>query len=107
MNIVPRAMADGFTGATERANTVPAEGMPVVQVVGVPDGASSVGDTRAAVVALKSRTSPVDGGVAVACSAVVVSGPRCTEDRFQILFDVRFNHDRRNGIRPSYVSPSA
>ena len=63
MSILLGAIADDFTGATDLANTLVKEGMRVVQVIGVPDGEVDIGDAQAVVVALKSRTIPVDEAV--------------------------------------------
>jgi len=63
-------IADDFTGATDLANNLVRAGMRCVQTIGVPAapaGAASrfatVDDAHAVVVALKSRTAPVDEAV--------------------------------------------
>ncbi|MDW4499165.1 3-oxo-tetronate kinase [Sulfitobacter sp. D35] len=56
MTIVLGAIADDFTGATDLASTLVAEGMRVVQVLGLPDDDTDTGDADAVVIALKSRT---------------------------------------------------
>ena len=62
MSIVLGAIADDFTGATDIANALAKEGMRVVQTIGVPDGGDlPVAD--AIVIALKSRTAPVQDAV--------------------------------------------
>ena len=65
-------IADDFTGATDLANNLVRAGMRVVQTIGVPDAAAAAGtpaglpaatdlrEVDAVVVALKSRTAPVD-----------------------------------------------
>lgn len=76
-------IADDFTGATDLASTLVREGMPTVQVIGVPDG--PLPDVPAVVVALKSRTAPVADAVAeslAALEALLAAGAR------QILFKV-------------------
>ncbi|HET9820921.1 MAG TPA: 3-oxo-tetronate kinase [Burkholderiaceae bacterium] len=63
-------IADDFTGATDLANNLVREGMRVVQAIGVP--APEVGadaDVDAVVVALKSRTAPVDEAVSQSLAA--------------------------------------
>jgi 3-dehydrotetronate 4-kinase len=61
-------IADDFTGATDLANNLVRAGMRVVQTIGVPaDGAAIEAD--AVVVALKSRTAPVNQAVADALAA--------------------------------------
>ncbi len=69
MPIVLGAVADDFTGATDLANTLVKEGMRTVQVIGVPDATTDVGDADAVVVALKSRTAPVDEAVSQSLAA--------------------------------------
>lgn len=62
-------IADDFTGATDLANILVGGGMRVVQTIGVPD--APVGeDADAIVVALKSRTIPVDEAVSQSLSAL-------------------------------------
>ncbi len=76
-------IADDFTGATDLASTLVRNGMPTVQVIGVPDG--PLPDVPAVVIALKSRTAPVAEAVAeslAACEALLAAGAR------QILFKV-------------------
>ncbi|MEQ9639067.1 MAG: four-carbon acid sugar kinase family protein [Alphaproteobacteria bacterium] len=63
MGIVLGCVADDFTGATDLANTLVKQGMRTVQVLGVPDEATDVGDAEAVVVAIKSRTAPVADAV--------------------------------------------
>ena len=38
MTLLLGIIADDFTGATDLANTLVKEGMPTVQLIGVPDG---------------------------------------------------------------------
>ena len=60
MALLIGAVADDSTGASDLANTLAREGMKVVQVIGVPDAETETGDAEAVVVALKSRTAPVN-----------------------------------------------
>ena len=70
-------IADDFTGATDLANNLVRAGMRVVQTIGVPGvpgaGASAteagLAEVDAVVVALKSRTAPVDEAVAQSLAA--------------------------------------
>ena len=62
-------IADDFTGATDLANNLVRAGMRVVQAIGVPDGPLAA-DVDAVVVALKSRTNPVDEAVAQSLAAL-------------------------------------
>jgi 3-dehydrotetronate 4-kinase len=55
-------IADDFTGATDLANNLVRAGMRVVQTIGVPARGAAM-DADAIVVALKSRTAPVDAAV--------------------------------------------
>ncbi len=59
------AIADDFTGATDLASIIAREGMPVVQLIGVPnpETISLAGDAAAVIVALKTRTAPVKDAV--------------------------------------------
>ncbi|MEP3330679.1 3-oxo-tetronate kinase [Sedimentitalea sp.] len=70
MPIVLGAIADDFTGATDLANTLVSEGMRVVQVIGVPDPDATYGDADAVVVALKSRTAPLEDAIAESLAAL-------------------------------------
>jgi uncharacterized protein YgbK (DUF1537 family) len=60
-------IADDFTGGTDLANNLVRAGMRTVQVIGVPEGDAP--DCDAAVVALKSRTAPVEDAVAQSLAA--------------------------------------
>jgi 3-dehydrotetronate 4-kinase len=60
-------IADDFTGATDLANNLVRAGMRVVQTIGVP--AAPIEHVDAVVVALKSRTAPVDQAVAQSLEA--------------------------------------
>jgi 3-dehydrotetronate 4-kinase len=64
------AIADDFTGATDLANNLVRYGMRTVQTIGVPD-APPPDDVEAIVVALKSRTAPVDEAVALSREAMM------------------------------------
>jgi uncharacterized protein YgbK (DUF1537 family) len=65
-------IADDFTGATDLANNLVRAGMRVVQTIGVPTTPAAdagLGDVDAVVVALKSRTAPVEEAVAQSLAA--------------------------------------
>ena len=64
------AIADDFTGATDLANTWVKAGLRVVQVIGVPAPGRAAPEADAVVVALKSRTAPVDEAVAQSLAAL-------------------------------------
>ena len=63
MPLVLGCIADDFTGATDLANTLVKQGMRTIQVIGVPEPNTEIGDAEAVVVALKSRTAPVADAV--------------------------------------------
>ncbi len=58
------AVADDFTGATDLASMLVRNGMRTVQLIGVPQNNQPVPDADAVIVALKSRTAPVEQAVA-------------------------------------------
>jgi uncharacterized protein YgbK (DUF1537 family) len=58
MGILLGCIADDFTGATDLANTLVANGMRTIQIIGVPEADQPAPDAEAVVVALKSRTIP-------------------------------------------------
>lgn len=95
-------IADDFTGATDLANNLVRAGMRVVQIIGVPEvgaDAGGLGDVDAVVVALKSRTAPVDEAVAqslAACRWLRAGGAQ------QIYFKVcsTFDSTPRGNIGP-------
>ena len=70
MTIVLGAIADDFTGATDLANNLVRGGMRCLQVIGVPQQKIDLADIDAVVVALKSRSCPVDEAVADSLAAL-------------------------------------
>lgn len=70
MTLVLGAIADDFTGATDLANNLVRAGMRCVQVLGVPDDSLDLGDVDAVIVALKSRSVPVQQAVADSLAAL-------------------------------------
>ena len=69
MTIKLGCIADDFTGATDLANNLVRAGMRTVQTIGVP-GEPLRADADAVVVALKTRTLPVDDAVAQSVAAL-------------------------------------
>jgi uncharacterized protein YgbK (DUF1537 family) len=67
--IILGCIADDFTGATDLANNLVRSGMRVVQAMGVPAQPLEA-DADAVVVALKSRTLPVDEAIAQSLDAL-------------------------------------
>ena len=70
MSIILGAIADDFTGATDLANVLVGQGMRTVQVIGVPDADTDIGDAEAVVVALKSRTNPATEAIGQSVAAL-------------------------------------
>lgn len=70
MSIVLGVIADDFTGATDVASILAAQGMRVVQVNGLPDENAGPVDGDAVVVALKTRTAPPEEAVAQSLGAL-------------------------------------
>jgi uncharacterized protein YgbK (DUF1537 family) len=62
-------IADDFTGGTDLAGMLVKAGMRTVQLIGIPKGPPP-DDVDAVVIALKSRTSPVDEAVAESLAAL-------------------------------------
>lgn len=62
-------VADDFTGGTDLAGMLVKAGMRTVQLIGVPDGPPP-DDVDAVVIALKSRTNPVEDAVAESLAAL-------------------------------------
>ena len=76
-------IADDMTGATDVALMLNRSGMRTVQVIGVPREEAALPEADCVVVALKSRTNPVEEAVAdsiAACEALLKAGAK------QILF---------------------
>ena len=68
MSVLLGCIADDFTGATDLAGTLVREGMRSVQMIGVPNGPAP--DVDAVVVALKSRTAPVEEAISESLAAL-------------------------------------
>lgn len=90
-------IADDFTGATDVASMLVRGGMRTVQTIGIPQGPPPEAD--AVVVALKSRTCPVDQAVAdslAALSWLQQSGAQ----RFYFKYCSTFDSTPRGNIGP-------
>src|ERR1700730_14561854 len=70
MSVLLGAIADDFTGATDLCNTLVRRGMRTVQLIDVPGPGAEVGDAEAVVVALKSRTIPVNEAIEKSLAAL-------------------------------------
>lgn len=70
MSVLLGAIADDFTGATDLANTLAKSGLNAVVTIGVPPAKTDFSNAEAIVVALKSRTQPVEDAVAASRAAL-------------------------------------
>jgi len=70
MGIALGVVADDFTGATDVANTLVAEGMRTVQFIGVPEESIDPIEADAVVIALKSRTIASNEAIAQSLAAL-------------------------------------
>ncbi len=83
-------IADDLTGATDLALMLTRAGMRTVQVMGVPGPATDLDGFDAVVVALKSRTNPVDEAVAwslASADALLARGARQLFFKYCSTFD--------------------
>ncbi|MFC6590544.1 four-carbon acid sugar kinase family protein [Sulfitobacter pacificus] len=90
MTLLLGAIADDFTGATDLCNTLVNEGMRAVQIIGVPDETTDFGDADAMVIALKTRTAPVQEAVLQSLAAydwLVARGAAVVVEKFCSTFD--------------------
>ncbi|WP_104204686.1 3-oxo-tetronate kinase [Billgrantia saliphila] len=104
MPIMLGAIADDFTGATDLANNLVRGGMRCVQLIGVPERPlaqliEGSGDVDAVVVALKSRSCPVDEALRDALRALEWL---CAEGARQCFFKYcsTFDSTERGNIGP-------
>ncbi|MBV9672856.1 MAG: four-carbon acid sugar kinase family protein, partial [Verrucomicrobia bacterium] len=63
-------IADDFTGGTDLANNLVKSGFRTIQTIGVPTSSSTLTDADAIVVALKTRTCPVNEAIAASRNAL-------------------------------------
>jgi len=72
MSVLLGCIADDFTGGTDLAGMLVKAGMRTVQMIGVPQGPlpAAAEDVDAVVIALKSRTTPVDEAVGESLAAL-------------------------------------
>jgi 3-dehydrotetronate 4-kinase len=64
MAVLMGCIADDFTGGSDLASMLEKSGMRTVQTVGLREANLRLDDVDAVVIALKSRTAPVDEAVA-------------------------------------------
>ena len=83
MAILLGCIADDFTGGTDLAGMLVKAGMRTVQMIGVPTGPIDA-DVDAVVIALKSRTNPVEDAVAESLAALKwLQGAGCRQIYFK------------------------
>ena len=92
-------IADDLTGATDLGVTLAREGLSVVQVNGVPDGALELGPSDAIVVALKSRTNPAAEAVQWSLASLAWLQARGAE-RIYFKYCSTFDSTPRGNIGP-------
>ena len=83
-------IADDLTGATDLALTLTRGGMRTVQVMGVPDDPARFAEFDAVVIALKSRTNPVDEAIEwslKSCDVLIGAGARQIIFKYCSTFD--------------------
>jgi 3-dehydrotetronate 4-kinase len=90
MAILLGAIGDDVTGSTDVALMLSKHGMSVVQFIGLPPPGSVVREAQAAVVALKSRTAPVEQAVGeslAACDWLLAQGAHQIFFKYCSTFD--------------------
>ena len=92
-------IADDFTGATDIASFLVENGLPTVQINGVPTGKMPEA-IDALVISLKTRSCPVVEATAIAGGSELVATARLQTDLFQILLYFRQYGERE--YRPGY-----
>ncbi|WOI55827.1 3-oxo-tetronate kinase [Palleronia sp. LCG004] len=91
-------IGDDFTGSSDLANMLAKEGMRVTQFSGIPDGPADA-DVDAGVVALKSRTIPVDEAVRLSLDALEwLRAQGCTQ--FFFKYCSTFDSTKEGNIGP-------
>jgi uncharacterized protein YgbK (DUF1537 family) len=99
MPLLLGSVADDFTGATDLCNTLVKAGMRTIQLLGVPRPELEVPDCDAIVVALKSRSNPVQEAIAMSLAALDwlrVRGAR----QFYFKYCSTFDSTERGNIGP-------
>ena len=84
------AIGDDVTGSTDLALMLSKHGMSVVQYIGLPEPGAVVRNAQAAVVALKSRTAPLEQALAdslSACDWLIAQGARQIFFKYCSTFD--------------------
>lgn len=99
MPILLGAIADDFTGATDLCSMLVRNGMRAVQLIGVPGTGLALPGTDAVVIALKSRTAPVEEAVARSLAALDWLG-RQGARQFLFKYCSTFDSTERGNIGP-------
>lgn len=99
MPILLGAVADDFTGATDLCSMLARNGMRTAQIIGVPEPGLVLPETDAVVVALKSRTAPVEEAVARSVEALEWLG-RQGARRFLFKYCSTFDSTDQGNIGP-------
>ena len=99
MPILLGAIADDFTGATDLCSMLVRNGMRAVQLIGVPEAGLVLPDTDAVVIALKSRTAPVEEAVARSLAALDWLG-RQGARQFLFKYCSTFDSTEKGNIGP-------
>ena len=99
MTLLLGVVADDYTGASDLANTLAAEGLRTVQTIGVPRATLDLPEVDAVVVALKSRS--IEAGRAVALSVEAETWLRA-RGASHVLFKIcsTFDSTDRGNIGP-------
>ena len=90
MGLLLGAIGDDMTGSTDLALMLGKQGISVIQYIGIPRQEVEVKDAQAAVVALKSRTTPVEEAVSEslgACEWLLQQGARQIFFKYCSTFD--------------------
>ncbi|MBW2208602.1 MAG: four-carbon acid sugar kinase family protein [Deltaproteobacteria bacterium] len=90
MGLLLGAIGDDMTGSTDLALMLGKQGISVIQYIGIPRQEVEVKDAQAAVVALKSRTTPVEEAVSEslgACEWLLKQGARQIFFKYCSTFD--------------------
>ena len=92
-------ISDDFTGGTDLANNLVKSGFRTVQAIGLPDSTAELDDVDALVVALKTRTCPVEEAVQESRDAIRwLNGAGCKQ--FYFKYCSTFDSTPRGNIGP-------
>ena len=104
MSLILGCIADDFTGGTDLAGMLVKAGMRTVQMIGVPK--EPIGDdVDAVVIALKSRTNPVEEAIAESLAALEwlkAAGCAADYDRALAEYNERIRREDEERRRASW-----